>query len=123
MPTLRQDSSLSEFTFTPQEELQGKVLNSLQIMWLQTRFAQLFKEKASSLIPEDGAMDRSFFLLMGNIQGKLDMLQEIFDDARMAKVELENRGQNISGNGEVVSSSLVEIQNVADRASAQVHQM
>ena len=86
MPTPRNDSVLIEFEFTVQEALAARALTPLQIQWYQTKYAQLFKEKASSIIPEDTGLDRSFLLRLGEIEGKLNMLQEIFGDhANMLK--------------------------------------
>lgn len=118
MAQLRPDSSLCEYSFSEQEIIQAKILTPLQVMWLQTKYALLFKEKASRLIPEDSGMDRSFLLMMGNIQGKLDMLQEIFDEAK----EAQNQFQNITPEGATeVDGIIVDIVPLAERAAAQVH--
>jgi hypothetical protein len=121
MATLRPDSIISEYSFTEQEAIQARLLNPLQKMWFQTKYALYFKEKASALIPESGNMDRSFFLQQGNLQGKLDMLQELFEDCLQASKELTNPQK--TGSSEEVSASLVEIQQIEQRAASQVHEV
>lgn len=118
MAQLRPDSSLCEYSFSEQEIIQAKILTPLQVMWLQTKYALLFKEKASKLVPEDSGMDRSFLLVMGNIQGKLDMLQEIFDEANEAQKQFQNL---IPEGATSVNTEMVNIVPLAERAAMQVH--
>lgn len=120
MASPRPDSNLIEFAFTQEELTQARLLNPLQIMYLQTKYALLFKEKATNLVPESHEFDRSFLLKISNIQGKLDMLQEIFDECHAAKIELatpKNPVTDTQGN----NTSVIEIATLGDRASVQVH--
>jgi len=113
---LRPDSIFQEFVFSEQEELQAKVLTPLQIAWLQTKYTKIFKEKGSSIIPEELPLDRSFLLKLGELEGRLAIIQELFDDHKAA-VTRNKELKAVPG----ASASLVEAQNLATRASNLVH--
>ena len=113
---LRPDSIFQEFTFSEQEELLVKTLTPLQIAWFQTKYTRIFKEKASTIVPEDSGIDRSYLLKLGELEGKMSILQEIFEDHKNA----------ISKNKELNTTKTIandlETQNLATRASQLVHQ-
>lgn len=109
---LRPDSIFQEFIFTEQEGIIARILTPLQIAWLQTKYTRVFKEKASKIVPEDATLDRSYFLSLGELEGKLAILQELFDDHKAAtsiKKELNATGD--------VGTDTVELTNLATRAS------
>jgi hypothetical protein len=122
MASLNPSSILNEYTFSEAETVQARLLNPLQKMWLQTKYALYFKEKASGLIPETGDMDRSFFLQQGELQGKLELLQEIFEDCKIAETILANPEKQTEGI-EVPKTEVVEIAVLSDRAAQQVHNL
>lgn len=113
---LRPDSIFQEFVFSEQEELQVKILTPLQIAWLQTKYTNVFKEKASTIIPEDSSVDRSFLLALGELEGKLAFIQELFDDHKAAI----NRNKELKATAGA-SASTVEAHNLSTRASELVH--
>lgn len=119
MATLRPDSVFAEYAFTENELTTAQLLNPLQKMYFQTKYAQYLKEKATSLLPESGDLDRSFFLAMGNIEGKLQVLQELFQECKEAEVRLTTPNQDATA----VSASSVEILQTAERAAQQVHNL
>lgn len=80
MPTLRQDNALNEYNFTTQEVIAGDLLTLIQIQRLQTRFAQLLKEKASSILPGKIEDERAFILNIAELDGKMNMIQELFQN-------------------------------------------
>lgn len=90
MPNLRIDNALNEFEFTVQEALAARTLSPLQAKWYQTKYAQIFKEKASKIIPEDTGFDRAFLLAIGELEGKLTMLTELFNDHVAAMADLSD---------------------------------
>lgn len=77
MPTLRQDSTLNEYNFTLQEKLSADILSAVQICRLQTRYAELTKQKAAMLAPMK-ADDREWMCEVAEIDGKMNMIQELF---------------------------------------------
>lgn len=113
---LRPDSIFQEFLFSPQEEILAKTLTPLQIAFLQTKYTKIFKEKAAKIVPEEAGLDRSYLLALGELEGKMAIIQELFDDHKAA----------ISANKELkatggVSADTVEIANISNRASELVN--
>lgn len=113
---LRPDSIFQEFVFSEQEELLAKTLTSLQIAWLQTKYTKVFKEKGSTLVPEEAGLDRSFLLKLGELDGKMSIIQELFDDHKAAMA----RNKELKATSGV-SANVVEMQNLASRAADLVH--
>jgi len=109
---LRPDSIFQEFLFTEQEEISARILTPLQIAWLQTKYTRVFKEKASKIVPEDPTLDRSYFLSLGELEGKMVIIQELFDDHKAATSK--NKELNAT---EGVGTNTVELTNLAARAS------
>jgi len=118
MPQLRPDSIFSEFAFSQEEKINARILNTLQIAFLQTRYCEIFKEKGSTLLPEEGSLDRSFLLRIAELDGKLSMIQEIFDAHKAAISELSVFKQQESSINPVNAAT---IDTIATRASQQVH--
>jgi len=118
MPILRPDSIFSEFAFTEEEKINARILNILQIAWLQTRYCELFKEKGSTIVPESTELDRSFLLRIAEIEGKLNMIQEIFESHKSAMSELSIFKQQEQP---ITPVSVATIDTISTRASQQVH--
>jgi len=115
---LRPDSIFQEFVFSEQEELLAKTLTPLQIAWLQTKYTKIFKEKGSTLVPEESGLDRSFLLKLGELDGRMSLIQELFKDHQEAATRNKEL-KAIPG----ASASTIEAQNLATRASALVHKL
>lgn len=120
MATPRLDSSLTEYTFTPEELKQAQLLNPLQTMYLQTKYALYFKQKASSQIPTTNLDDREYLLAMGKLDGKLELLEELFMECKGAREALANP-EPVGPEG--VAASVKEIAVVAERAANLVHKV
>src|SRR5712691_261259 len=114
---LRPDNILQEFTFSEQEELLVKTLSPLQIAWFQSKYTRIFKEKASTIVPEESSLDRSYLLKLGEMEGKLSILQEIFDDHKNA-ISRNKELNAIEG----VSAKTTEIATLSTHASQLVNQ-
>lgn len=112
----RPDSIFQEFLFTEQEQISARTLTPLQIAWLQTKYTRVFKEKASKIVPEDATLDRSYFLSLGEVEGKMAILQELFDDHKAATSK--NKELNATAG---VGMNTVELNNLATRASELVN--
>lgn len=115
---LRPDSIFQEFLFSEQEELTAKTLSPLQIAWLQTKYTKIFKEKGSTIIPEENSLDRSYLLRLGVLEGRLDIIQELFDDHKAA-ISKNKELQATEG----ASAGTIEIANLATRAAALVDKL
>ena len=113
---LRPDSIFQEFVFSEQEELLAKILTPLQIAWLQTKYTRIFKEKGSTLVPEESGLDRSFLLKLGELDGKMSIIQELFKDHE----EAVTRNKQLKATPGV-SASTLETHNLATRAAELVN--
>lgn len=117
MPTLRQDSILSEFEFNAQESIGARTLSPLQIQWLQTKYAKVFKEKASTIVPEDSGLDRSYLLRLGEMEGRLALIQELFKEHQDVLNELADPDKNLNlqeaGNN-VIDDTATRASNLVD---------
>ena len=109
---LRPDSIFQEFIFSEQEQILARTLTPLQIGWLQTKYTRVFKEKASKIVPEDATLDRSYFLSLGELEGKLAILQELFDDHKAA-ISIKKELKATEG----VGPNTLEVNDLANRAS------
>jgi hypothetical protein len=113
---LRPDDILQEYMFSEQEELLVKTLTPLQIAWLQTKYARIFKEKASTLVPEEAGLDRSYLLKLGELDGKLSLIQELFEDHKNAI----SKSKTLK-NTENASAGTIENEKLATRAAQLVN--
>jgi hypothetical protein len=118
MPQLKPDSILNEYSFTAAEEINVKVLSVLQIAWLQNKYATIFKQKAATIVPNEAGLDRDYLLALGELEGRLSMLQELFLDHQDALALLKDPEfkQSLELNGNV------NIDDLAARAAKQVDQ-
>jgi hypothetical protein len=119
MPAPRLDDANIEYSFAAAEQQAARFLDPLKIMWLQTKYAQLWKEKASMLLPEDGNLDRSYLMKICELEGRLDCIQGLLDDHKKVVMELAEQHQVVSEGGEVPKGA--DIQTIAHEAAARVH--
>lgn len=88
MPIPRLDDANIEFEFTQQESLVARALDSMKIAWLQTKYANYWKLRNSIKAPESPEEDRSYFLKVAELDGKLGFIQELLDDHKNAISEM-----------------------------------
>lgn len=118
MPQRKLDSLFTEYLFTEQEAVAANVLTELQLAKLQTRLAELILQKATMLIPGDAGVDRAYICEIAEIEGKISMIQELFNNHQdaLTKINDPNRKDvNISTAQEQFIGS------VADRAAQLVN--
>ena len=90
MPVLKQDNILNEYEFSLAESINARIIDTLKVQWYSTKYAMLMKQKSSILVPEEAGLDRSYLLKIGEIEGKMNMIQELFDDYRSALASLKD---------------------------------
>lgn len=123
MPVLRQDSVFREYSFTPQEVIGADTLTPLLIQRLQTRFAELTKQKSAALIPTEATMDRAFICEIAELDGKIMMIQELFANHQHAMEALKDPDR-AADFAEALSSQNIASGTaafLAQRAASQVH--
>lgn len=108
-----------EYVFADEESVAARILDPLKIQWLQTKYAQAWKQKASMMCPEKIEDDRSFLLKMAELDGRLNLIQELFNDhqealkayntARLSENKLSSEGSS-------------DVSVIAHSAAQQVHQ-
>lgn len=81
---------LQVYTFSPAEEKIAKTLNMLQIQMLHTKRATLLLQKAAMPCPESVELDRSYLLQRAELDGKINLIQELFDDHTAAEKQQIN---------------------------------
>lgn len=111
MPALRPDNALNEYLFSPEESRAARFLDPLKIQWLQTKYAQTFKEKASKLLPESVELDRSYICSIAELDGQLNLIQELLAEHKTAIDEI-NAIKNQTG-----ETVVVNIDSISERAS------
>lgn len=119
MPIPRLDDATIEFEFTKEEAIAGRSLDPNKIAWLQTKYAMLWKLRNSTPVPEDSAADRSYFLKIAEIDGRMSMIQELLDDHKAAMKEVAE----LSATGQVIVNSANPEAAVAQRAAQLVHRI
>lgn len=119
MPLPRPDDACVEFIFTPEEARAAKVLTPLAIQWLQTKYAQKFKQKASVLVPEDMSLDRSHIQKICEMDGYLNCIQELMDDHKMALSDMAAGRLNQGAESDLQNQAAIAV--IASSASSKVH--
>lgn len=119
MPSPRLDDANIEFTFAPEEILAAKFLDPLKIQWLQTLYAQTWKQKAATPAPENPADDRMYFLRMAELDGKMAMLQQLMDDHKEALKSFNEA--KLSVTREAGGAGASDMQAIAHSAASMVH--
>lgn len=115
----RLDDALIEYEFSVAESLSARILDSLRIAWLQTKYSQYFKMKASQLVPESVELDRSYIQKICELDGKMNAIQELLDDHKKALLEMQGLNKETSAGGEVKIDAPVRA--IAHQASDLVH--
>jgi hypothetical protein len=87
----RLDDANIEFDFTPTEKISARILDAVKIAWLQTKYSQLWKKRNSTPASESVETDRSYFLQIAELDGRLSMIQELLDDHKAAMQELSDK--------------------------------
>jgi hypothetical protein len=119
MPVPRLDDANIEYSFSAEELHAARFLDPLKIMWLQTKYAQLWKQKASMLLPEDGNIDRSYLMKLCEIEGQLNGIQDLLDDHKKAMEEYAEKVAVVAAGGEIPKGE--NIQTIAHEAASRVH--
>lgn len=120
MPAPRLDDANIEYSFTEEEMLAAKFLDPVKIMWLQTKYAQIWKQKASMILPEDGNLEKSYLMKLCEFEGQLNILQELLDEHKQALQEFNLRKQVVAATGGEVPKG-ADIQTIAHAAASRVH--
>jgi hypothetical protein len=115
----RLDDANIEYSFSEEEQHAARFLDPLKIMWFQTKYAQLWKQKASMLLPETGDIDRSYLMKLCEIEGQLNCIQDLLDDHKKAMKEYTEKQQLVSDGGELPKGA--DIQTIAHEAASRVH--
>lgn len=119
MPTLNPASALSEWTFTKEEYNSARTLTQSQICLLQTKYAQLFKQRGSIPIPNEIALDRDYICQLAELDGKMAIIQEQLDDHVAVVKEMndpanktpEAAGESINLDAAARAARFVNVQN------------
>lgn len=106
-----------EFEFSQEESLVARTLDSVKIAWLQTKYAQYWKLKNSTPVPEATELDRSYFIKIAEIEGRMNFIQELLDDHKTALREL-----NEMNKGNMQATSQTD-EATAKRADQLVHRI
>lgn len=118
MPQPRLDDANIEFTFTEQEGLIAQILDPVKIAWLQTKYARYWKLKNSTPVPESTELDRSYFIRIAELEGRMNFIQELLDDHKTAIGVMQERTQADPN----AASNQTEAA-LAERAANQVHRI
>lgn len=121
MPTPRLDDANIEYSFADQEILAAKILDPLKILWLQTKYAQKWKQKASMLVPESVELDRSYLMKICELDGQLNFIQELLDDHKNALTEFNDRKLQDPAASQAENNSGGDMQRIAHEAGTRVH--
>ena len=73
----RLDDANIEYQFSDLEKIAARFLDPVKIAWFQTKYAETWKIKASTPVPEDPIADRSYFLKMAELDGYLRALHDL----------------------------------------------
>jgi hypothetical protein len=121
MPILRPDSIFQEWSFTPEEKIQARLLTPLQIQWLTTKYAELTKAQAAKAIPLAAVDDRAYLMETVGRSAQLDFITELFTDHQQALIELQQRPANVQNSNITLDSGNATVEELQRRASAYVH--
>ncbi len=103
-----------EYLFAPQEVIAAKQLDPLKIMWIQTKYAQLWKARNSQTPPLDPKDYELYFRAIAELDGKMMQLQEFLDE-HMEVTKVVNEAKAVRA-----ESEKREAEDLAKRASKQV---
>jgi hypothetical protein len=106
---------LLEWTFSPQEAHIAAQLDEIKLRWIATKYAKLFKKKAALEMPITPDEQRSYFLELARIDGRLDVYQELLDEHKVATNEIN------AAKAAAERAAKDRDSDLATRASQQVH--
>lgn len=106
---------LLEWTFSPQEAHLAQQLDEIKVRWIATKYAKLFKKRATLEMPVTPEEQRLYFLEIARIDGRLDVYQELMDEHKVATNEINAAKEAAARAARDKDSDL------ALRASQQVH--
>lgn len=118
MPAPRLDDANIEFTFSEEEGRAARILDPLKIMWFQTKYAAYWKMRNSIPVSESSDVDRSYFVKIAELDGRLGAIQEILDDHKNALKEFNEAKQVTQAGAEVKDQKM---ESIAHRAGELVH--
>lgn len=121
MSSPRLDDANIEYTFADQEILAAKILDPLKILWYQTLYAQIWKQKASMLMPETMELDRSYIMKICELEGQLNFIQRLMDDHKTALKEFNDRKIQDPTATNSQNNSGGDMQAIAHSAGTRVH--
>jgi hypothetical protein len=121
MPAPRLDDANIEYTFADTEILTAKILDPLKILWYQTLYAQIWKQKASMLVPETVELDRSYLMKICELDGQLNFIQRLLDDHKNAIKEFNERKLQDTTASNSQTNSGGDMQRIAHEAGTRVH--
>lgn len=98
MPSPRLDDANIEYNFTEDELVIARMLDPLKVMYYQTLYAQLWKKKNSIPMPSEMTLDRDFLLNNAELEGRMNMLQELMDAAKPANAAYSEAVKETAGN-------------------------
>lgn len=114
----RLDDANIEYTFPPEEVLAAKILDPLKILWLHTKYAQYWKQRNSIPASEGPETDRSYFLKLAELDGKMSAIQELLMEHKEALGQFnETKVTEIQKDG----GNAGTMQAIAHSAASQVH--
>lgn len=88
MPTVNVDNVFTDFLFTTEELRAARILSDLQLCYFRHLRSQYMQQKIGMLVPEDPTNDRSYFLQKAEIEGKIQVMNEIIDLHHAALLEI-----------------------------------
>lgn len=121
MSSPRLDDANIEYSFADHEILAAKILDPLKIIWYQTLYAQLWKQKASMLMPETMELDRSYIMKICELEGQLNFIQRLMDDHKNAVKDFNAKKLQDPTITQGQTSSSGDMQAIAHSAGTRVH--
>lgn len=118
MPTLSPENVFLVYSFNTLEWTNARILTDLQLARLQTVRAQLMMQKATTLVPEDLAADRSYQLKQAEVQGIINFITHDLMDEHFAALKELNDPNKVE---EQNATSPNIIDDLATRASKLVN--
>lgn len=115
MPQPNLTDATIEYLFAPPEIIAAKQLDPLKIMWIQTKYAQLWKARNSQTPPIESKDYELYFRAIAELDGKMMQCQEFLDE-HMEVAKVINEAKAVKA-----ESEKREAEDLAKRASKQVN--
>jgi hypothetical protein len=115
------NSPFVRYLFSKEESINARMFSEVQLAYLHTLRSQLAEQLALEKVPTSPEEDRAFWLRRAEMQAKLDLFQELFDNHKNAFKEMtEIAAEN---NTSISTNGSQEMGDVALRAAKLVHQI